>query len=483
VNTSRPVIVVGATPAGLLAATILARAGVLVRVLDERATADARSVHVRKVEIELEPELLFPRAPFDSALRASGIEVDDVVTFERVSTLARFFLPGAITLDWNSDASTNELTLSKILGGDAARAYRMLVSDAQDVLQIHRARIWSLDRPGVREILRAGFRQGPSFVARSLGMRSLSDEIRTRFSEIIAETVFERYARMLGSDPRRVPATALLLHAAELEGTYAIRGGTRGLVQGLERAALRAGAHFSYGAKGLRIVAQEGALVGVETLAGRVDAGALILASEAPIGGGESAPRSPERASASMVEWAFLGSVGGRPIARETWFASYSPAEELDDVFVRRILPRNPTLRLLHLDGDGDTGTPPGGARRFVLSVQVPSDPRASSEEELETLQRRAFERLHEAGLVSRMGAVARLDPRDFIGMSPYARDGMFGPNAHGVFAPFARDATTHQVSGVFNANKRTHPGPILSMQLAAGQRAAEAVLARLRLR
>lgn len=450
-----------------------------MHVLDERRTADAKSVHVRHAEIELESELLFPRAPLETALLECGVALADVVHLERAQVLTRYFLPGGASLDWSSDPKTNEQTLGRLLGPDVAEAYRTMLLGAREALRFVRDRVWNQDRPTLVEAVQIAFTEGPAFLRSAFAQRTLTAEAHKRFDDPIMHLVLERYARMLGSDPRKTPATVLALHAAEVEGTYAMRGGLRGLVQGLERSALRAGAVFHYNAKGIRVRQDEGQKLEVETDRQTFSPRAVVVATEGPVGGLRS-PRffAQGRSSASLVEWAFVGNVRGRPLARETVLPSYVPSEELDDLFVRSVMPSDPTLRLVQFDGHEDDPLPANGARRFVLSMLAPSDPRASTDEALEALEKRVFTRLHEAGLVSRMGAAVRLSPLDRMGMSPDAAYGAFGPNAHGLLAPLARASTVHEISGVFNATKRTHPGPLLSMQLAAGRRAANAALA-----
>jgi phytoene dehydrogenase-like protein len=99
------------------------------------------------------------------------------------------------------------------------------------------------------------------------------------------------------------------------------------------------------------------------------------------------------------------------------------------------------------------------------------------TDEALQVLEERTFKRLHDSGLVTRMGALARLEPRDFAAVVTGSGGALYGVNQHGLFAPLARLEVRSATRGLYRASRSTHPGPLLAMQIASGRRAAYAVL------
>jgi 1-hydroxycarotenoid 3,4-desaturase len=283
---------------------------------------------------------------------------------------------------------------------------------------------------------------------------------------------------MLGSDPRRTPASVLALHAAELSDATALVGGVRSLVQGLERAALRAGCGFTYGVDGISV--REGH--GVQTRKRMYPARCVVIAKDGAVAGAQLDFKSPSNPSLSAVVWSFVGSVHGRAVARETVLPSFAQEEELLDLFEHVRIPREPTITLLSLDGHDESHTPTTGVRRFVLHVPAPAAPDRISDEDVEALQVRVFKRLSESGFLLRMGSVVRSDPRDFAMEHTATGGALYGHASHGVLSPLRRKSirvtqAEHAWPKVYYANKWTHPGPLLSMQLTSGRLAAQAVL------
>jgi 1-hydroxycarotenoid 3,4-desaturase len=479
---SMTVIVVGATTSGLTSALLLARKGVRVHVVDPRAHADAGTVHIRTSEIEQAPELLFPSKSLEMALSDSNIELSEIAELSRVHHLARFCFAGAAAFDLTTDMHANTHSLAALLGKSAAHSYETLVQDAREALRIIGPNFWEKKKPTWLAYCSAALREGPTFLRSTLASRSLHLELVRRFDDPLARIVFERYALMLGSDPRQTPATALALHAAELGGAFSIRGGVRALLQGLERAALRAGARFTYNAGELRAHARKNAIASVETKARTLECSALIVARQGAVEGIQEGLIPASKRSLSAILWSFIGSIHGRAVARETFLPSFKPEEEWSALFVHETLPVEPSITLYNLDGHDESETPAQGARKFLLRVNVAARP--YTEEQLDALEKQVFRRLRESGFVTRMGSVKRSGPHEHeLGLSGAPKNGgaLYGPSMHGVTSPLWRSSEDRNVRGVFFATKQSHPGALLSMQIASGRLAALSALEQLK--
>jgi 1-hydroxycarotenoid 3,4-desaturase len=481
---SMTVVVVGATTSGLTSALLLARKGVRVHVVDPHAHADAGTVQIRSSEIEQMPELLFPLTSLETALAESNTELSEIAEISQVHHLARFCFAGAAEFNLTTNVKENARSLATLLGESAARNYEVLVEDAREALRVIGPNFWEKKKPTLRAYCSTALREGPTFLKSALARRNLHLELIRRFGDPLARTIFERYALMLGSDPRQTPATALALHAAELGGAFSIRGGVRALLQGLERAALRAGARFTYNAGDLRARTRKDAITSLDTKSSSLECAALIVARSGAVEGIHEGLIPPSRRSLSAVLWSFIGSIRGRAVARETFLPSFKPEEEWAALFVHETLPDEPSITLYNLDGHDESETPTQGARKFLIRVHVAAQSTPYTEEELDALEKRVFRRLSESGFMTRMGSVKRSAPHDHaLGFAPQNGGALYGTNMHGITSPLLRSAIDRAIAGVFFATKQSHPGAMLSMQIASGRLAAWSVLAQLKTR
>lgn len=475
VSAARSVVVVGATIAGLMAAIDLRRRGFDVSLMSEHDTVEA-STWVRGGRVDRNTEPLTLRRVFDEVLGAAGLVTADVATLEPEPLRARWFFPGGGVFDFGGAGDVLRERIRAFSGETDARAYdELLVRCAE----LHRAafpRFFESRRPRAMDYVRALFRKGP-VVLRELALgHSLREELRRRFADPLLVQMFEHYAQALGSDPRRVPATALALHHVDTLGTYRVRGGVGQLYRGLERAGTRLGVHYVYRAEGLRIVPADGhrGVAGVDSARGFREAAAVVVATDDPratLGGYRASAVLPfARRSASAVLWSITGESTGRPLAGTNVLPSVNPDEELDDVFEDGELPYAPTITLT---------TPARGT--FLLSVPAPARGELSTEDDtrkeaLRKLEAHVMHRLHDAGIHLKIFGMKRDDPSTLLHRG--AGGCMYGASFHGMFAPLHRLPTragSHE-PGIYFAGVAAHPGPTLGMVAQSGRLAAQAV-------
>lgn len=465
---------VGATIAGLMAAIDLRRRGFEVTLTSEHDTVEA-STWVRGGRVDRNTEPLTMRRVFDDVLRAAGFDTAEVATFEEEPLRARWFFPGGGVFDFGGAGPALRERIRGFSGEADARAYDEL---RVRCAELHRAaipRFFEAPRPRAVSYLGALFRRGP-LAPRELALgHSLREELRRRLSDPLLVQMFEHYAWALGSDPRRVPATALALHHEDTLGTYRVRGGVGQLYRGLERAGTRLGVHYLYRAEGLRIVrAEDGRVTGVDSARGYREADAVVIATDDPratLGGYRATSAlSFARRSASAVLWSITGESSGRPLAGTNVLPSVSPDEELDDVFEDGELPYAPTITLT---------TPARGT--FLLSVPAPARGEVAQDDDarkeaLRKLEAHVMHRLHDAGIHLKIFGMKRDDPSTLLHRGPGGC--MYGASFHGMFAPLRRlpaRAGKHE-PGIYFAGVSAHPGPTLGMVAQSGRLAAQAV-------
>ncbi|MBE7209817.1 MAG: hypothetical protein INR65_02270 [Gluconacetobacter diazotrophicus] len=148
-------------------------------------------------------------------------------------------------------------------------------------------------------------------------------------------------------------------------------------------------------------------------------------------------------------------------------------------------MPAEPTIYLCAQDRDDRgarlDGAADGAEERMLLIGNAPAngDGGAMAPGEEERCRDAAWKTLERGGL--RLEAVPErtvmTGPAEFGRMFPGTGGALYGRNAHGWRASFARPGVRSRIPGLFLAGGSVHPGPGLSMAALSGRMAAHAML------
>ena len=490
-----PVVIIGAGMGGLAAALHLAVHGVEVVVL-ERAAAPGgkmRQVAVDGHLLDAGPTVLTMPWVLETLLREAGTTLAEALPLRPAEILARHAWSGEERLDLFACPDRSEAAIAAFAGRREADGFRTFLDRARRVYEALEGPFIRGPRPSVLGLVgRIGARGLPD-LWRGGPFGTLWQALGDHFRDPRLRQLFGRYATYCGSSPFAAPAILMLVAHVEQAGVWLVEGGMHRLAALMADLAAGRGADLRYGAEVAEIVVAAGRPTGVVLRSGeRIAAGAVLVnADPAAVARGHfgravaaAVPTMrPRDRSLSAVTWAMAATTHGFPLVRHNVFFSADYPAEFRAIFEGNRLPDDPTVYVCAqdrgADADGEAGVP--GAERLLCLVNAPAtgDGAPPTPAEIESCERRMFERLARCGLTVRPGPKEsiRTGPAEFDRLFPATGGALYGMASHGWRASFDRPGSRTRMPGLYLAGGGTHPGPGVPMAILSGRLAAAAVL------
>lgn len=486
---------------GLAAAAALAAQGYRVTVFEKEPQAGGklREVWVGGAPVDAGPTVFTMHWVFDGLFREAGERLEDHLTLDRASILARHAWTDGGQLDLHADRDRSYLAIKEFAGTHDAAGYREFCNRSAQVHSALRDTFMARPLPSQRELITALAARG----LRADGLRamlatppwqSLWNALARHFRDPRLRQLFARYATYVGSSPLAAPATLMLIAHVEQEGVWLVRGGMRQIALAMQGLGERHGAAFRFGAqvsslhiesgrcRGLRLA--DGETVEADAVIFNGDANALasgLLGTDARAAGW---PMSRRERGLSAITWCLRSPTQGFELEHHNvFFAGHYP-DEFRRVFADRSISRTPTVYLCAQDRAAANRSAPDSAtigapatQRMLLLVNAPADGDCGgiSDESLHDIERSAFEVLGRCGLaIDGRGSDAVITrPQDFERLFPGTGGSLYGRANHGAFASFARPGAASPIAGLYLAGGSTHPGPGIPMATLSGRIAA----------
>jgi 1-hydroxycarotenoid 3,4-desaturase len=493
-SAARPVVVIGAGVAGLVAAFELACHGVPVIVVE---AADRPGGKMRRTPLatpaqqrsfDAGPTVLTMRWVFEQLFAAAGLSFADLVPARPASILARHAWPDGSRLDLHADPARSAEAIASFAGPEEGRRFLRFCAEARATYQALEQDFIRAQRPSMVGMVRRIGARRPADLLAIRPFETLWHALGRHFTDPRLRQLFGRYATYCGSSPFTAPATLMLVAHVEQDGVWLVDQGMYRIAEVLEEQARARGVQFRYGCAAVGIGTDTRGvcsveLAGGETLAAgavvvNADAGALAQGRLGPAAARAAAGATRLERSLSAVTWILDARTDGFPLVRHNVFFSADYRSEFEAIFGRRRLPADPTIYVCAQDREAPAGA--GTRERLLCLINAPADgDRPGAEADEAYAQERIF------GLLARFGleletATATLrqtTPAQFERLYPGSGGALYGGASHGWRASFQRPGAAGVVPGLYLAGGSVHPGPGVPMAALSGRLAAQRLL------
>lgn len=486
---------------GLAAAIDLGRSGHRVTVLERAASPGGklRALEVDGVAIDAGPTVFTMRWVFESLLADAGLRLDDLLTLDTPSVLARHAWQPDAVLDLHADVERSVAAIREFSGAKDAAGYRDFCRRSADLYDALCTPFMTAQRPTPLQLMMRLGTTGLASMWRTAPWTTLWRSLADHFDDLRLRQLFGRYATYVGSSPFAAPATLMLIAHVEREGVCLVRGGMRQVAAALEHAGRSVGANFRYGTHVAEISIRDGRVCGVRLADGeRIEADAVVFNGDANalasgLLGGDAhravAPNTPRERSLSAVTWCLHAAARGFALEHHNVFFGGDYEREFRAVFDEGRIAAEPTVYLCAQDRgatpDRSATQAPVGRERMLLLVNAPADGDGdgATARDLSDIERRMFAVLERCGLTfeRQTGDCVVTTPTDFERAFPGSGGALYGRANHGPLASFARPAAASKIAGLFLAGGTAHPGAGIPMATLSGRLAAARVNAALR--
>lgn len=473
--TPRRAAVVGGGFGGLVAAGLLARAGVAVTLWEAGATLGGKAQRLRTEGLVLDtgPTLLTMPDGVRDVFAALG---------------ARDLLPAITPLDLHCEyrfADGRRLRAWDRLDATAAEAAALDPADGDGLRAFYAeaATLWRvagepyLEAPwgGVADFFRRVARRGPGAIVRGMRMGTLASLAARHLRSPALRQYAGRFATYVGAAPDQVSAAfAMIPHLELVEGVHHVSGGMGALVDALAAALRRLGVRIELGTPagwcGTTGALRAGPRGGEEP----VDA---VIVNADPLGEDPKGPLAfsgyvlclgvPRRLDLPHHSVAFAADYDGE-------FRALASGRVADDptVYVCHPVATDPAM----------AAADRSGLYVMVNAPTLPPGPPPGAWPHAAAVRGRCLARLaREWGAAALDGAtvLAERTPVDFARQGA-PRGSLYGYLPRGRFGAFRRPAMRGRVPGVFFAGGGTHPGGGVPLVMRSGRFAAGLALAHL---
>lgn len=255
------VLIIGAGMGGLTAALRLARAGLIVRVLEARSSPGglAAGVQIEGLPFDGGPYILLDRPGLEWAFRAAGLELADHVSLRRIDDIYEVRTPDGVRVRFRASLDATAADFERQWPGSGERYIRY----ANTVVGIyHRLEpLQRVSRPGLWGLIRSGGWRHLPFLLRSLhGVLA-----RSGLPQPVCDAL-AIWTHVAGQRVEQAPSPLALVPALfHGVGAFYAVGGIGRIPRALAEAAVAEGVVFDYGVKVTAIRRHQGRAAVVQT--------------------------------------------------------------------------------------------------------------------------------------------------------------------------------------------------------------------------
>ncbi len=490
------VAVIGGGLAGLSAACTLAARGHRVVLLEKNPWLGGKAAVLREggFRFDMGPTILTVPSVLRRIWSEAGRSVEQDLDLIRLDPQWRCFFDGGGVLDLRQEPGPAAEAIDAFAPGTGDGYRRFLEYAARLHAISERYYFWKpigsiLDMFDLRSSLQ------PATLGDVLALkpgRTVAGTVRSFVPEPRVSQMLDHFTQYIGSSPYASPAVLCgIAHMQTAEGIWYPRGGTGAVPRALGELAGRLGVEVRTGTGARRIVAEGGAVRGVETDGGETLAVRAVVSNMDAVRTHREllpdeaarrflARRRYEPACSGVVLYLGLDRRYDH-LAHHDFVFSRDPEEEFDAIYRKGEPAPDPTCYLASPSRTEPDVAPPGGDALYVLVHAPYLRPHHDWRALLPRYRRTILDKLaRTAGLddlEDRLVFERALTPRDIHDRYRVLDGAIYGLASHGRFlGAFKPGNRSRDVRGLYLAGGAAHPGPGMPMVLMSGWIAADAL-------
>jgi phytoene desaturase len=481
--------IIGAGLGGLSAASLMASRGHEVTVFEKNKQPGGKINQIESggFRFDTGPSLLTMPAVLKKLFEACDSRLGDYLSLKPVHPICRYFYQDGTIFNCCSEPDKTLQEINRIAPEDAGN-YRSFLAYAESLY--NRTKDAFLFNPlyEMRDVSSLALAD----IFRIDALRTVASRVDTQFESPYLRQFFKRFTTYNGSSPFQAPATLNVIPHVELGlGGFYIEGGIYKLVQALMQLAEKLEVNFHFNTEVESIIVENGRAAGIHAGGESFHSDLVISNSDAhetylkllP----DNALSLVKRKRMQAVEPSCSGMVlllgidkTYPQLSHHNIFFSADYEKEFDDIFQKKIMPKDPTIYIANTSQVNPAHAPAGGSNLFVL-VNAPylsdkwdwsSRGNGYTESVIDSLEKRGLSGLRNAIMYRH-----QITPADFYEQYLSNRGSIYGTSSNSKMAAFLRPKNkSSAIDGLYLTGGSTHPGGGIPLVILSAFHAVELI-------
>lgn len=486
---AKSVIVVGGGLGGISAAIRLAASGFRVELFEKNDQLGGKMGELRDCGYRFDtgPSLLTMPFIIDELFAAAGARREDVLAFERIEPICRYFFADGHHLDASHEPAKMQQAIAALAAGDA-RNYGAFLDYSRRIYELTADLFLFTPFQEWRHLLRWRHLDRLWRLGEIDALRTVDRGIRRFFRDPRIVQLFDRYATYNGSNPFQAPATLNIIpHVEYTLGSFYIAGGMYRLVDALQQLALDLGVRIHAGVPVQAIRHDGRRILGVRAGGDFVHADYVVcnqdvvVAFNQLIDGFPAVRRRLNRLEPSSSGLVFMWGVqkSHPALAHHNIFFSHDYRREFQQIFTDQQTPADPTIYAAITSKHNPAHAPSGSENWFVLINMPYLSPALQWHDTVSRVREVVLQRLRDRGfdLAPHIEVEHTITPPDFASRFASNRGSIYGISSNSKRTAFRRPANRSRLlRGLYFAGGSAHPGGGIPLVLLSGKMAADLI-------
>lgn len=465
--------IIGAGIGGLSAACLLASKGHKVSIFEKNNSFGGKMnlVEAEGYRFDTGPSLFTMPETLEALFTQCGTSLAEQLTLLSLSTNCRYTFADGTRFDNHHSLEATLEEIKRIAPKDL-EAYKEFLSYSENLFhKTEHAFIRNplFDMSDFKNLDLLSFFKIDAFT-------TVSKRVDSYFKSPYLRQFFKRFTTYNGSSPFLAPATLNVIPHIELnQGGYYVKGGLFKIVEALYNLVLSLGVEIHFDSEIKQIHTESKRVSSIELISGEKVSTSLIVANSDATETitrmfDESSISHRKQQKAKAVEPSCSGFVlllginkKYEQLLHHNIFFSKNYEREFEDLFVRKVMPEDPTIYIANTSFTDKEHAPEGSSNLFVLVNAPYLSDSFDWKDEASKYTDRIISILEEKGLTELSSSIQFqeiITPQDFYTSYRSNKGSIYGTSSNSKFSAFVRPHNkSKMIDGLYFVGGSSHPG------------------------